>query len=126
MSTHQLFFHLVWTTRSRLPMIDADVARFLDAYFRKVLVRGRAELVGIAILRTHVHMVIRTGPYFDLPRLVQGLKGGSSYEATRQPGNRVGLRWAKEYSATTISPKQLPAVMSYLARQGEHHPGEAL
>ena len=126
MSAHQLFIHLAWTTRSRLPMIDSGTAAFLNEYFRKVLVEGKTELIGLAILRTHVHMVVRLGPYYDLPRLVQQLKGGSSYEVNRLPGNILGLRWAKEYSATTISPRRVPAALRYLERQGEHHPGEAV
>jgi len=126
MSAHQIFFHLVWTTRSRAPMIDVEAARFLDSYFRKIIVAHRAEVVGIAMLRTHVHLVLRTEPYFDLPRLVQALKGGSSYQVNKLPSNRLGLRWAKEYSATTVSPRHVPRVLRYLEQQGTHHPGEAL
>jgi REP element-mobilizing transposase RayT len=66
----------------------------------------RAEIVVLAILRTHVHLLVRTAPRFDLPRLVQFLKGGSSYAASRLPGNILGLRWSREYSATTVSPKR--------------------
>jgi hypothetical protein len=72
MSTHQIYFHLAWTTRDRAPMIDAATRTFLE--------------------------------------LVQFSKGGSSYAASRLPGNILGLRWAKEYSVTTVGPKQLAAV----------------
>jgi len=47
-------------------MIDAPTRLFLNEYF--------------------AHVLIRTGPRFDLPRLVQLLKGGSNYAASRQPG----------------------------------------
>src|SRR5256886_4302008 len=50
---------------------------------------------------------LRTVPRIDLPRLVQLFQGGSSYAASRLPRNVLGLRWAPEYSATTIGPKQL-------------------
>src|SRR5207244_10190811 len=68
------------------------------------------------------------GPHvvIDLPRLVQFFKGGSSYAASRLPGNILGLRWAREYSATTVGPNQLAAVKHYIAGQAEHHPGEAI
>ncbi len=65
-------------------------------------------------------------PRIDLPRLVQFFKGGSSYAASRQPGNALGLPWAKEYSATTVSPRRLKEVMHYLETQHRHHPGEAI
>jgi len=126
MSAHQIFFHIAWTTRDRAPMIDAAAARFLDSYFRKIIVSERAALVGVAILRTHVHLVLRTQPHFDLPRLVQALKGGSSYQVNRIPGNLLGLRWGREYSVTSISPRHVPRVLRYLDEQGAHHPGEAV
>src|SRR5256885_6276168 len=67
-----------------------------------------------AMLKTHVHMVIRTPPRIDLPRLVQFFKGGSSFAASRQPGNVLGLRWAAEYSSTSVGPRQLGVVREYL------------
>ncbi len=107
-------------------MIDPPTRDFLNEYFRRMAAREQADVVALAILRTHVHMLIRVGPRFDLPRLVQFFKGGSSYAASRLPGNVLGLRWAPEYSATTVGPKQLAAVVRYVERQEEHHPGEAV
>jgi putative transposase len=85
MSTHQLYFHLVWTTRDRLPMVDAATRQFLDEFFRKTAARHESQIIGLAILKTHVHMLVRTPARIDLPRLVQFFKGGSSFAASRQP-----------------------------------------
>ena len=87
-------------------MIDPPTRDFLDAYFRRTAAREHADVVALAILRTHVHMLLRTVPRIDLPRLVQFLKGGSSYAASRLPGNVLGLRWAPEYSATSVGPRR--------------------
>ena len=107
-------------------MIDPPTRDFLDEYFRRTAAREHADVVALAILRTHVHMLIRTVPRIDLPRLVQFFKGGSSYAASRLPGNILGLRWAPEYSATTVGPRQLAELIRYIERQGEHHPGEGV
>jgi REP element-mobilizing transposase RayT len=107
-------------------MIDGPTARFLEDYFRKVAVNERVEVIGLAILKTHVHLVVRTRAWFDLPRLAQALKGGSSHEVNRLPANKLGLRWANEYSATTVSPRHVPRVLEYLENQGQHHPGETV
>jgi REP-associated tyrosine transposase len=126
MAAHQIYVHLAWTTRDRQPMIDRATRDFLGDYWRRTAIRERAEIVVLAILRTHVHLLVRTAPRFDLPRLVQFLKGGSSYAASRLPGNMVGLRWSREYSATTVSPKQLAGVIRYIEDQSRRHPGEAV
>jgi len=123
---HKIFFHIAWTTLGRRPMINVATRDFLDPFVRRVVTRERAELVAVAFLRTHVHLVIRTEARFDLPNLMQLIKGGSSYAASRAPGNTVGLRWDRQYSVTTVSPKSLPNVLQYLADQNKHHPGEAV
>jgi len=107
-------------------MIDAATRAFLDEFFRKTAIRQETEVIGLAILQTHVHLLVRTPARIDLPRLVQFLKGGSSYAASRLPGNVVGLRWAPEYSATSVSPRQLAAAIRYLENQEGHHPGERI
>ena len=66
----------------------------------------------------------RTSSRVDLSRLVQMLKGGSSYAASRVPGNKLGLRWTREYSATTVSPRSLPQAVQYLREQNYRHPME--
>src|SRR5947209_17249285 len=79
-------------------------------------------------LRQDVDDRLIGGPHvvIDLPRLVQSFKGGSSYAASRLPGNVLGLRWAPEYSATTVGPKQLADVIRYIEGQAKRHPGEAV
>jgi len=126
MSAHQLFIHLAWTTLDRRPMIDAATRSFLEEFFKKTAARQDVEIIEVAMLKTHVHMVIRTPPRIDLPRLVQFFKGGSSYAASRQPGNIFGLRWAAEYSSTSVGPRQLDVVRQYLRNQPQHHPDEAI
>ena len=126
MPAHRIYFHLTWSTFRRQPMIDEPTSRFLDQYFRRVAATERIEIVAGALLATHVHLLLRAGPRIDLPRIVQLLKGGSSYAASRQPDNRVGLRWNREYSVTSVSPRLLPKAMAYLGRQNLRHPTEAI
>src|SRR5881397_2443704 len=126
MSAHRIFIHLVWTTLDRQPMINEPTKTFLDDYFKKTAARQDVQIVDVEILRTHVHMVIRTPPRIDLPRLVQFFKGGSSFAASRQPDNVLGLRWAPEYSSTSVGPRQLDTVRQYLQNQPNHHPDEAI
>lgn len=125
MAAHRLYFHLTWSTLRRMPMIDASTSRFLDAYFRRIAVRERVDIVALTFLTTHVHLLVRSGPRVDLSRFVQLLKGGSSYAASRQSGNILGLRWNREYSATSVG-RALPTVMEYLRAQEQRHPAEGI
>ena len=126
MSTYQIYVHLAWTTLDRRPMINEPTRDFLNEFFRRTAVQENAEVIDLAILQTHVHMIVRLPAKMDLPKLVQMFKGGSSYSASRLPGNILGLRWAPEYSATSVGPRQLEEVRRYLRNQERHHPGEGI
>jgi REP element-mobilizing transposase RayT len=126
MAAHQIYFHLTWSTFRRQPMIDAPTRAFLEPYFRRIAIQERATIVAVAFLRTHVHLLLHAGPRYDLSRLVQLLKGGSSYAASRQPGNVLGLRWNREYSVTSVSPRLVNAAVTYIQGQDQRHPIEAI
>lgn len=126
MAAHRIFLHLTWSTLRRQPMIDAATRSFLDQYFRRIAIRERVTVICLALLRTHVHLLVSVGPRMDLSRLVHLLKGGSSYAASRQPGNILGLRWNREYSVTSVSPRLLPQAVQYIESQNDRHPSEAI
>ena len=126
MSTYQCYVHLAWTTLDRRPMINAPTRDFLDEFFRRTAIQEKSEVTDLAILQTHVHIIVRLPPTFDIPKLVQLLKGGSGYAASRLPGNTLGLRWAPEYSATSVGPRQLESMREYFRNQERHHPGEGI
>ena len=126
MAAHQIFFHLTWSTHRRMPMIDQPTRSFLDGFFRRTAIQERVTIIALAFLRTHVHLLLQAGPRLDLSRLEQLLKGGSSYAASRQPDNKLGLRWNREYSVTSVSPKLLQGAIDYIERQNARHPAEMI
>jgi REP element-mobilizing transposase RayT len=107
-------------------MIDEATRSFLDEYFRRIAIREDIEIISLAFLKTHVHVLVRVNPRVDVPRVVQLRKGGSSYAASRQPGNVIGLRWNREYSVTSVSPRLVPQALRYIKSQDSRHPTEAI
>lgn len=126
MSAHKIYFHLTWSTHRRMPMIDGPTRTFLDGFFRRTIIKEGATLVALAFLQSHVHLLLQFGPRIDLGHLVQLLKGGSSYAASRLPDNKLGLRWNRQYSVTSVSPKLLQAAIDYIEGQNRRHPDEVV
>ncbi len=125
---HRLYCHIVWTTREREPLIDSGLARFLTRYLRTIARQERAHILEIGMVATHVHLLLRIDHGTSLPRLLQRLKGGSSYLAGKEKHSSTGraLKWAKGYSIVTVGPRQLEAVREYLRSQPRRHAGEAI
>jgi REP element-mobilizing transposase RayT len=79
------------------------------------------------MVSTHLHMLLRFHPTTQLPRLMQRMKGATAHGINRGgPMRDTDLRWAKGYSATTVSPRGLVRVAEYVRKQPLHHPTEAI
>lgn len=123
-----MYYHLVWTTRLRAPLIDKAGAEFLCNYLRSVSARYRARILGIGMVSTHVHVFIAGDPQTDFPRLIAHLKGGSATTWNKLRAAEAGwsLLWAPGYGLSTVGRTQVDAVREYLRRQPDHHPLERI
>src|SRR3989442_14687242 len=115
----RIYCHIVWTTRDRVPLIDAGLARFLCSFLRGVASQEHARILEIGMVRTHVHLLVRTRPTTDLARLLQRLKGGSAAIAGKEQHSTEDnrLRSAKGDYDHSGSPRRLAAGRNYLRAQ---------
>jgi REP element-mobilizing transposase RayT len=125
---HQLYYHIVWTTRDRRATITRVVAEFLDRILRSIARQERASMLELGMVATHVHLLVRAHPMSVIPRLLQRLKGASSALAGKELGLSAEhqLRWAQGYTIQTISPRMVETVRDYVRHQAERHPQEAI
>ena len=125
---HQLYYHVVWTTRDRRPIINRRIAVFLDRLLRSIARQERALILEIGIVTTHVHLLVRAHPMTAIPRLLQRLKGASAALAGKElelpPEGQ--LRWAPGYTIQSVSRTSLVNVRNYVRRQPERHPQERI
>ncbi len=124
----RIFAHISGTTRERARVIDLASARFLARLFPITCRQERARVLDLAILQTHVHLLVRMHPTTQLPRLLQRLKGASAVLAGRRglPENGRTLRWAKGYDVESVSPRAVSAVSQYIRNQHRQHPAEVI
>ena len=125
---HRSYFHIVWTTRNRLPLIDEGRARFLVDFLPRLASHERAQVLHVGLVSTHLHVLIRAHPACSLPRLVMRWKSLSALLIRRQEiGAEVRpLRWAGGYSLTTVCPGHVDTIRRYLDDQPNHHPMDVI
>ncbi|HQR17769.1 MAG TPA: IS200/IS605 family transposase [Gemmatimonadales bacterium] len=124
---HRLLVHIVWTTREREPTIDSQRAAYLCEHLPIIARQERVHILAIGIVATHLHLLVRVHPSTSLPRLLQRMKGGTAHAINWHfSASGPALRWAKGYSATTVSPRQAGRAVSYIRHQSSHHPTEAI
>jgi REP-associated tyrosine transposase len=118
----RIYAHLSWTTFGRLPLIDAPISDFLRRFLLDESLRHGARVIELGVVRDHVHVVLELPPKYDVPRLVQGLKGASARVANRDGiAGHESLRWAQGYDLRSVSPRQLRDAVEYVRGQARHH-----
>lgn len=121
---HRIFYHVVWTTQLRAKLIDGDTARFLCATIRTLAKEHRSHVLEIGMVSTHLHLLIRSEPLADLPKMVGRMKGVTSRVAKRDC--ICPLAWADGYDIETVSPSDEQKIRHYLRAQPFRHPLEAI
>ncbi|MEZ4529465.1 MAG: IS200/IS605 family transposase [Thermomicrobiales bacterium] len=123
MSYWRTFYHLVWSTKYREPMLTPERMAMVQQAFRVVAKDMGAYTHAIGGMPDHVHVAVSIPPSIAVAAYVQRLKGSSSRYLTKQitlPGIE-GFAWQEHYGVTTFGERSLDAVVGYLERQADHH-----
>ena len=83
-SKFALEIHLVWCTKYRKPILRGDVAIRFRAIARMVGSELKVEVLSGAVAKDHVHMLVSIPPQLSVSKLVQHIKGKSSYKLQRE------------------------------------------
>ncbi|MFG6104500.1 IS200/IS605 family transposase [Leptothoe sp. EHU-05/26/07-4] len=121
MSLWQLYYHLVWATKNREPLITEAHEQLLYPD-----IRSRADRLGcisyaIGGTEDHIHLILSIPPNLAITEVVKQLKGGSSYTLNQRVPIADKFRWQKEYGVFSLGRKQLDRAVKYVRHQKEHH-----
>ena len=119
----RLFYHIVWTTKYRQPLInDANREAILKAIAAKIIaLNGICHAVNA--VSDHVHLVATIPAAIPLGTCIGQVKGNSSHLASRLPGNAANepFKWQSGYAVLTVSESHLERVVQYVINQQRHH-----
>jgi len=117
----KVWLHFVWSTKNREPFLK-------DGIRTKVLdhIRQNAREKGIHIdfingHLEHIHCLISLGPDQTIDKIMQLLKGESSFWINKQKFTKTRFAWQNEYFVASVSESNLQAVRKYIADQEKHH-----
>jgi REP element-mobilizing transposase RayT len=116
-----LFYHIVFSTKDRHPIITDDVAPRIHEYLGGII----REMGGIPIVAggqpDHVHVLGSIVQTMAVADALRDLKAGSSKWIHRTfPGLRL-FDWQDGYGAFSVSVTGLERVKQYILNQEEHH-----
>src|SRR6266700_2368734 len=78
-TTFSIHLHIVWITKYRHKVLRGEVAERVRAIVREECQKARVDILQGHIAPDHVHVMISIPPHITISRLVQRMKGKSSY-----------------------------------------------
>jgi len=122
----KLQFHIVFATKYRRPVLKGEAASKLQNIFIQVCKGQGYRLLGLSIVKDHVHVLLDLKPTDKLSEVMNHLKGRSAHDFLMEfPDlrNLVGKNnlWSGGYSVDSLGRANAAQVKAYLGRQEEHH-----
>jgi REP element-mobilizing transposase RayT len=115
----RLYYHIVWATDERQPLIETWIE---DGLFRIIgdKCKDQGGLVyAINGMPDHVHVIAAAPPAMALSDFVKGLKGSSSRFVHTE--FRIPFAWQVGYGIFSVSQRNLGRAIRYVRGQKEHH-----
>jgi putative transposase len=118
---HKLFYHVIWTTQARQPIITNEIENVLYPFLENKAKRFHCHIFGIGGIDDHIHVALHIPPADSVNEIVGKLKGSSSYFLNKELQVTSNFRWQDGFGVLSFAGKDLPSVLRYIARQKEHH-----
>jgi REP element-mobilizing transposase RayT len=115
------WLHCVWGTKNRVPFLRRQIKQDLLDHIRK---NAKEKGIYIDIINghlEHMHCLLRLSPDQTLSKVLQLIKGESSFWINKAGLTAQKFEWADEYYAASVSEKDIHIVRKYIRMQEQHH-----
>ena len=122
MSTYtQIYYHIVFSTKDRVPCLTADKREDLYRYIWGILKNKKSHLYRINGVEDHIHILTSLHPTMSLANLVKEIKISTSKWNKENAVFPAFRHWQDGYGAFTVSHGDKDGVIEYIKGQEDHH-----
>ena len=119
---YDIKYHIVWITKYRKPVLSGEVAERLRELVRQICMADEITIVKGHVSKDHVHILVSSPPSISVSKIVQKLKGTTSYKLLREFatlhkkfwGHHL---WARGYFVATTGTVTDKVIMEYIENQ---------
>jgi REP element-mobilizing transposase RayT len=116
------YIHFVWSTKNREHFLDSPELR--DKVWRHIKENATLKEIFIDTIngyQDHCHCLISLGADQTMSKVMQLIKGESSYWINKQKLTKGKFEWQEAYFAVSVSESVIGNVREYIKNQEEHH-----
>ncbi len=121
-TTYDCKYHIVWITKYRKKVLGGEVGKRVRELIREICKSNEVEILKGHVSKEHVHLFVSVPPHLAISKLVQYLKGKSSYKLmseNKQISNLFWGRhlWGRGYFVATSGNITDEVIMEYIKNQ---------
>jgi putative transposase len=116
-----LYYHLIWATRERRPLIPAQLEWELHGHLVAHALQFGVTVHAINGVEDHLHLVASIPPWVKVADFVSQLKENSSLLMNQRRNGRGRFGWQTGYGVLSVGSSNLDRTIKYVVWQKEHH-----
>jgi REP element-mobilizing transposase RayT len=118
----QIYLHVVFSTKNRIPYLETPELR--KKVWKHIYENARSKGIYIDFISgyaEHCHILLSLSSDQTLSKVIQIIKGESSFWINQNQLTAMKFEWQNDYFAVSVSESAVNRIRSYIARQEEHH-----
>ena len=118
-----LKYHCVWKSKYSHPVLRGEIGLGLRRILREIAIEKQIEIIKGNIRANHVHLLVSAPSYHSPAKIMQYLKGKSSYRLQREYGKVLNKHywgqhiWSRGYFCATVGAVTEEQVKAYIENQ---------
>ena len=121
MAYTKLFYHVIWSTKNRKPIITPIIETQLHGFIAKKAISLGAIVYAIDGISDHIHLTVSVPPSIPISKFIGQIKAVSSTKLNQSGLIDYKFRWQSSYSIFTFRESELPSIIRYVKNQKDHH-----
>lgn len=118
----KVYLHCVWSTKNRIPYLDSiELRQKVWNHIKENAIQKGIYIDFINGYADHCHCLISLGVDQNIQKVMQLIKGESSFWINKNELTKEKFQWQEEYFAVSVSESILDKVREYIKNQEEHH-----
>ena len=118
----KVYLHCVWSTKNRIPYLDSiELRQKVWNHIRENAIQKGIYIDFINGYSDHCYCLISLGVDQNIQKVIQLIKGESSFWINKNELTKEKFQWQEEYFAVSVSESILDKVREYIKNQEEHH-----
>ena len=118
----KIYIHFVWSTKKRVPYLhNKEIRQMMWKHIKENAVEKGIFVDFVNGYSDHCHCLVSLGVDQTIQKVMQLIKGESSFWINKSKLITEKFEWQDEYFAVSVSESIIERVRNYIRNQEEHH-----